>query len=155
MGTINYKTSDYITIGLKPYDSDDFIDENGNTDYDEISSCYEADYDNIKYLLDKYNFYYYHITIEPGYYEGFSIDIENNFGLCYNDYESKREAQKEITQIKQFLIDCVNTGLCKVSPGWCTAYYNYYESIEAINEAIKEMREEVRTAPTYKTYKFA
>ena len=155
MGTINYKTSDYITIGLKPYDSDDFIDENGDIDYDEMSSCYEADYDNIKYLLDKYNFYYYHITIEPGYYEGFSIDIENNFGLCHYDYESKREAQKEITQIKQFLIDCVNTGLRKVSPGWCTAYYNHDESIKAISEAIKEMREEVRTTPTDRTYKFA
>ena len=40
MGTINYATSNYITIGLKPYDYEDFEDENGNIDYDMMNEYY-------------------------------------------------------------------------------------------------------------------
>ena len=68
MGTINYKTSDYITIGYNC----------NNIDYDE-NEWYT---DEIQYQFDElakrraaYNFYYFHVSIEPGYYEGFSIDI--------------------------------------------------------------------------------
>ena len=141
MGTINYTTSNYITMGIVPYDIDDLkkdscfmaeaaeeVAEYGgvlNDDYlyDYISDCYESDYDNIKSELEKHSFYYYNIKLEYGYYEGFSLYIENNFGIAYDSCKDKNEAQKEITEIKQFLIDCADMGLVSCYPGWqATAY---------------------------------
>jgi hypothetical protein len=134
VGTINYFTSDYITIGLNP----------DTLNYDEI----EWIYDCIKEELNNYSFWYYKVTIEPGYYEGFSIRIESEYSY-YDNYEEKQEVQKEITKIKNFLLDCVESGLCAVSPGWCTTYHDYDESRRRINKAIKEMRNEVKTARTW------
>lgn len=169
MGAINYFTSDYITMGVKPYDASDL--ENDNNFMEElqnevneyggtieealnnyISACYESDYENIECELNKHNFQYYHITIKPGYYEGFTLDIENNFPIAFDGWEDKREAQKEITEIKQFLIACAGMGLVKCSPGWCTGYSDYNSTIKAIGEAIKEMREESRAIPTWAQY---
>lgn len=172
MGAVNYFTSNYITMGLKPYDVDDFTKDPDFLDFireecgidttdenavyaaacDEISTCYESDCENIEHELSKHNFHYYHITIKPGYYEGFTLDIENNYGLAYDSWEDKREAQKEITEIKQFLITCAGLGLVKCSPGWCTGYSDYNSTIKAIGKAIKEMREESRTTPTERTW---
>ena len=172
MGAINYFTSDYITMGLKPYDVDDFTNDPDFLDFirdewgvditdhnavcdaarDEISTYYESDYENIECELSKHNFQYYHITIKPGYYEGFTLDIENNYPCFYDSWEYRREAQKEITEIKQFLIACAGMGLVKCCPGWCTGYSDYNGTIKAIGEAIKEMREESRTIPTWAQY---
>lgn len=169
MGTINYRTSDYITLGLRPYEMNDFledrcfmeetqkeIEEYGGTIEDKIYSLINAycedDYINIKHILSKYNFHYYHVKLEHGYYEGFSIDIENNFGIAYDCCEDKREAQKEITQIKKFLLECAENGLVSVWPGWCTTYRTRAETYDDIAAAIKEMRNEARTIPTWRDY---
>lgn len=152
MGAINYFTSDYITLGLRPYDTDDFTDENNNIDYDEINYCYECDYENIKRELEKHSFHYYHITIKPGYYEGFTLDIENNYPVALDGWEDRRDANKEITEIKQFLIACAGLGLVKCSPGWCTGYSDYNGTIQAIKAAIEEMRSELKTIPTWLQY---
>lgn len=144
MGTINYKTSDYITIGYNCNDID-YEDEY----YNEIISDY---YDQITTARARYNFYYFHVSIEAGYYEGFSIDIEHNFSYCYDSYNEKRAALREITQIRKFLYECVSDfECCAVSPGWCTTYYDYETTLKKIDEAIKEMRETVRTTPTWAT----
>lgn len=144
MGTINYKTGNYITIGYNlkniNYSIDDFSYENIIID----------DYENIKDLLNLYNFYYYHIEIKPGYYDGFSIDIEYNFSYCLYSYQDKKDALKEITQIKKFLLDCINNyNCCAISPGWCTTYYDYKNTIEQLKNAIKEMQDEIRNTPTH------
>ena len=169
MGTINYRTSDYITLGIKPYSfiefekDEDFMremqaqaDEFGGTVeeelYEYIAQCYEDDVMNIESILDKYSFYYFHVTIEPGYYEGFTIDIENNFAVAYDTWEDKREAQKEITQLKKMLIECAGLGLVSCYPGWCSGYDDYKGTIEAINKAVKAMREEVKQTPTWRQY---
>ena len=152
MGAVNYFTSDYITLGLRPYDTDDFTDENNNIDYDEINYYYECDYENIKHELEKHSFHYYHITIKPGYYEGFTLDIENNYPVALDGWEDRRNANKEITEIKQFLIACAGLGLVKCSPGWCTGYSDYNGTIQAIKAAIKEMRSELKTIPTWLQY---
>ena len=118
-----------------------------------IEECYSCDYENISYLLEKkYSFYYFHVVIKSGYYEGFTIDIENNFGVFYSDYIEKREAQKEVTLLKQFLIECAGLGLVSCCPSWCTSYSDYAGTINAINEAIKEIREEIRNTPTWNYY---
>ena len=169
MGTINYYTSDYITLGLKPYNYGDFendayfmeeakaeITEYGGTIEDCISnyieSCYEADYANIEGVLDKYQLRYYRVTIKFGYYEGFSLDIENNYCVALDSWEDRREMNKEITRIKQLLLECAGLGLVACYPGWCTGYEDYNGTIKAIKAAIEEMRAEVKATPTWAQY---
>ena len=139
MGTINYKTSDYITLAIN---TANYFDNY----YDDLL---ELDYTEAAGLLDQYDFYYYHVTIEPGYYEGFSLNIEANFPVFFDDHAEKLEAQKEITEIKNLLYDLVKIGLVACFPGWCTGYKTHDETKAEIKKAIKEMREEVKTTPTY------
>ena len=174
MGAINYGTSDYITMGWRPIDAyeleqdayfmqclADEVEECGGlyedkkksieaAMYSYIEDCFECDYTNVEYELEKHNFHYFHITIKSGYYEGFYLDIENNYPVCFDCWEDKRDAQKEITEVKSFLLDCAGLGLVKVSPGWCTAYYDYAETVKAIGEAVKKMRDEVNNTPTWR-----
>lgn len=169
MGTINYMTSRYITMGVKPYYFSDFendadfmeevsneIKECGGTvdsyiqEY--INICYEADIENIEFILSRYSFYYFHVAIEAGYYEGFTLDIENNFSVAFDCWEDKRAAQKEITKLKQCLLECAGCGLVACHPGWCTGYEDYKGTCKAISAAIKDMREEVKNAPTWAQY---
>jgi hypothetical protein len=145
MGTINYKTSDFITIGYNC----------NNIDYEEefYNDIIQDYFDIIAGNLKNEFFYYFHVTLEPGYYEGFSINIENNFSICYDDYVDKRQAQKEITKIKEFLLQCINEyECCVVYPGWCTGYEDYNNSITKLNAAIEEMRQTVKDTPTYNQY---
>ena len=145
MGTINYKTSDYVTIGYNC----------NNIDYEEYEYSMEIIselYDDLCHVLKDCRFYYYHVTLNGGYYAGFYIDIENNFPYCFDDYREKIDAQREITQIKKFLLECVNHYECfSVSPGWVTSYATRTTTLRDINNAIKEMREEVRKTPTWAT----
>ena len=169
MGTVNYYTSNYITLGIKLYDrldlekDSEFMEEiQESAKEDDISiddvieqyiaDLYEDDYSNIEYELKKHQFNYFHVSIEPGYYEGFTINIENNHSIAFDDYEEKREAQKEITELKQFLVDCAGLGLVACYPGWCTGYQDYKGTLAAIREAIHEMREEVKKTPTWRQY---
>ena len=143
MGTINYKTSDFITIG---YDCRgiDYDDEFYN---ELIDDCYYQ----ASHALKKQKFYYFDVTIEPGYYEGFSINIEFDY-ICFDDYEEKKEAQKEITQIKKFLLDCIENCDCvAVWPGWCTGYDDYKETLQELDKAVRNMRATVKNTPTWRT----
>lgn len=145
MGTINYKTSDFITIGYNC----------NNIDYDEefYNDFIQDYYDRVDYLLKKQYFYYFYVKLEPGYYEGFSIDIEFNFSVCFDDYIDKQNAQKEITQLKKFLLQCINDfECCVVHPGWCTGYEDYNNSILKLTAAIKEIRQTVKDTPTWIQY---
>lgn len=117
MGAINYYKNDFVTIAvnIEEFEEDEKeLTENGfyyNID-DEITNLYE----DITNILSKYNFYYTHVTIKSGYYDGFYIDFENNFDIFYNDYFEKMQAVKEVTQLKKFLIECVENGLCVCFP---------------------------------------
>lgn len=145
MGTINYKTSDYITIGYN-CNNIDYSDDYYNDDI-------QMYFDYIAANLEQEHFYYYHVKLEPGYYEGFSIDIEFNFAICFDNYEDKQLAQKEITRIKTFLTRCINEfECCAVHPGWCTGYSDYKNSLIELNAAITQMRIAARQTPTYSTY---
>lgn len=151
MGAVNYKTSDYITIGYLDYSQQNFDDEFTEEDY----YIYEEDdYTQVKFLLDKQCFYYLHIKIEPGYYSGFTFDIENNFSYCFNDSDEKRQALKEATQLKRFLIEMVNNfNMVVCYPGWCTGYADYKKTLKEINNAIRELKSEIRATPTWYTFK--
>ena len=143
MGTINYKTSEFITIG---YDCQN-IDYDDEYYYEFISDCY----DQARYALDKYRFYYFNVSIEPGYYDGFSINLEFKY-TCFDDYIEKKEAQKEITQIKKFLLECIENYECvAVWPGWCTGYDDYKETLQTLDAAVRNMRDTVKNTPTWRT----
>lgn len=170
MGAINYYTSNYITLGLIPYDSQEMMDDEHfvaelrdlyelcddaliqNTLEDYISSCYEDDYANVQREIERYSFWYYDVKIEPGYYEGFSISIESNFPVALDSWEDRRAANKEITEIRRFLEACAGMGLVKCCPGWCTSYSDYAGTMAAINAAIAEMRAELKSIPTWAQY---
>lgn len=148
MGAINYKTSDYITLGYNTH----------NIDYDDefYSDDILDEYEEIEKILKNEYFYYFHITLEPGYYDGFTIDIENNFNICFDNYNEKLQVLKEITQIKKILIYIVdNFNINVVYPGWRTSYGDYKKTISEINAAIKKMKSEVKTTPTYYILKVA
>lgn len=149
MGAINYKRSEFITIGLKPFDPRDFEDENGDMDTEAMQISYEAALEGFKDILSKYDFYYFHVTIKPGYYEGFTIDIENNFGLCYDCYADKLDALKEVTQLKKLLLEYADSGLCEVHPGWVTAYLSHEDTVKDIRAAMKELKMKIKSTPTY------
>lgn len=148
MGTINYFTSDYITLGYNL----------GNIDYSDefYRDDIQFEFDGINALLKDTSFYYFHITLKPGCYDGFSINIENNFSYCFDDYNEKLQALKEITRIKNFLIYIVdNFNISEVWPGWCTSYKEYHTTIKDIHAAIQEMKNEVKSTPTYYLLKIA
>ena len=169
MGAVNYFTSDYITMGIEPYSAYDLendpgfmdalqdeVNEYGGT-IDEALECYiqtsyEADEMNIEFILEKYSFDYFHVTIKPGYYEGFTLDIENNFSVAFDGWEDKRAAQREITSLKKCLIECAGAGMVECWPGWCTTYNDYKGTCKAIGAAIKVMRDEVNSTPTWTQY---
>ena len=141
MGTINYKTSDFITLGYNT----------NNIDYDDqfYDDLITDEYDEIKFLLNKQDFYYFNVKLEPGYYEGFTIDIEHNFSYCYDNYYEKLQALKEITRIKQFLLYIINNfNINVVYPGLCTGYGDYKKTISELNNSIIEMKNSVKNTPT-------
>lgn len=139
MGTVNYFTSDYITLGLKPYEV-------------YAQDCYECDLENVENILSKYSFHYYYVKIEFGYYEGFSLRIENNFPIVFECYEDKCDAQKELTQLKKCLLECAKYGMVECYPGWCTGYEDYKTTCKDIKAVIKTMRGEVKSTPTWMQY---
>lgn len=149
MGTINYKQSDFITLGLELFDSRDFEDESGKVDHEAMRLSYEDARESIEAVLSKYAFYYFHVTTKPGYYEGFTLDIEENFGLCYDCYADKLAALKEVTQLKKLLLECADNGLCEIHPGWVTTYRSHDDTVKGIRAAIKELREIIKSTPTY------
>jgi len=145
MGTINYKTSDYITMGIN-------CDNNDYEDLDvwqfEIDDLLEIVQDKIKAA----DISYYHVIAEYGYYEGFSVQIENNYGIAYDDYTDKAWAQKDVTKIKKLLLSFVDLGLVACFPGWGTTYYNEEKTREEIKRAISAMRNEIKNTPTWAQY---
>lgn len=146
MGTINYGTSDYITIG---YNCNN-IDSDYDTDFDPDFIMF--DYDTVENILDKYIFNAFDVSLEYGYYQGFYINIKFDY-LYFDDCTERSEAQKEITSIKKALIEIVNnTECCAVFPGWCTGYADYKSTLIEISKAIKQMRQDVNNTPTYRKY---
>ena len=152
MGAVNYHTRKYVTLGLEPYGFDEYTDENGETDFDERWEDMEVDAMNVECILKKYRFHYFNVTIQAGYYEGFSIDIDDVYSI-YDDAYDKRDALREATQVRRFLIECANAGLCACRPGWCTAYLDYKETLKEINRATKEMKDEIKHTPTWASYR--
>ena len=175
MGAINYGRSEYITLGFRYYDEDDFRNdkdfmdnymenhldkdldledqEEELTEYirDTIWQYQEDDYYNVKYILEQYNFEYFTVKQEPGYYEGSYIAIEFLYSW-FDDYKEKMEAYKEVSLIGKCLEECVDVGMVSVYPGWCTSYHDYNTTKKHLKKALAEMRKEVKATECYSTY---
>lgn len=133
MGTINYHTSDYITLGVNPNTTDaidcDFL------------------WEEIENILDSVVLNNYKVSIKPGYYEGFSVYIENYLPVCFYSWEEKKEAYEEISFLVKCLLECIDCGLVQCWPGWCTAYASKEYSYKGLLAALKEMKEDVKKTP--------
>ena len=137
-------------IAVTYYYSEEAFEERKNRTPDDW--ILEEDEMNIEFILEKYSFDYFHVTIKPGYYEGFTLDIENNFSVAFDGWKDKRAAQLEITSLKKCLLECAGVGMVECWPGWCTKYNDYKGTCKAIGAAIKVMRDEVNSTPTWTQY---
>ena len=170
MGTINYATSDYITLAIKPYDYDDYktpdflefiADERGvnledNNEVfeainEQMSADYDCDYENAETIINNYNFSFFDVSLECGYYEGFSLKIAAKYE-CVEDEEERAEALEEVRNINKMLLELSGVGMVACCPSWCTTYYSYKETQQKIDEATKEMAEEVKALPLEDEY---
>ena len=142
MGTINYGYNKYFNMGM-----------NLSLNYDEYDYMGEFNYliEETQETLNKYNFEYFKVTLEYGYYEGFYIDID--FDYLWVDYYEKALILKELTQLKKLLFELCYIGLVRYSPGWCMGYSDEQTTIKAIKECIRETKENIKKYPTYKTYR--
>lgn len=152
MGTINYKTSAYITVGYDcrtEYARDDFWETEQEQRDSEITFLRER----VERLLESYDPLVFPVQIAPGYYEGVSLDIDPEIPVYFGHYGEKAEAQKEITALKRLLLQCIEEGLVVTIPGWCTGYLSPDESRAAVLEAVKAMRKDISGTPTERTYR--
>ena len=137
MGTINYGTSQFVTVAAPDYD--------GNME------AYNTLEDWVRDKLNQYNFEYYDLDIEYGYYEGFYINIMKNDSFYFLDTLDAKETapiiRNEIDSVIALLKELCELGCCVVHPGWCTAYLNLEDSIKEIESAkymmISDLLEEV------------
>ena len=165
MGAINYKTSDFITLATKPYhvtreDAMEQLDNFGYTDKevenmnldDFISNSYsdyeEAVYFNTEEVINRYSFAYFNIVIMPGYYEGLQVDIElNDYDLWSGDEEDFiyliTEAIDEIETLKKLMIELTDIGLKACNPGWVTGWYSIDETLEQIDIACENIKNDL------------
>lgn len=168
MGTINYGSSDIITLGVKPFELDDYLKNPyfvewaqewaQNGDFEELAyEQMERDYSFIAEIIqdiidDYFNLEYFKLSIDPGYYEGFTLKIASDIPYYFDDYNERKDALKEVTQLKRCLLRCANSGLIECFPGWCTGYHDKKETVKSIRNATKQLREEVSNTLTERQY---
>lgn len=86
-------------------------------------------------------------------YDDRQFEYETELDYLWVDYYEKALILKELTQLKQFLLQCCENGLVKYSPGWCMGYYDEQTTIKAIKSSIRETKENIKKYPTYRTYR--
>ena len=143
MGAINYRNNkDFLSIGfdLKNYDSD-LCDANYF-----CCDCYDAIFEELK----RQYFYYYNVKITSGYYDGFYFDIYFNF-VYLDNYKEKRQAQKELTQLKKLLLWAIkNCGCVNYSAGWVSSYESPENTMKLLKKCIREERKKINALHTDK-----
>lgn len=156
MGTINYNSNKFVTLGIEPYDFNDmkeaYIQDTQDQDipdqviFDQISEYYSCDYANADQELKKLALDNFKVSIENGYYEGLYIDIEYN-NLFFYDQEEKDATIKEAESIKQFLVSCAGMGFVSCIPFWYTIYKNYDETLKDIEDGFNKMMDDINNTP--------
>lgn len=162
MGAINYNNNKLFNLGLNVFDYEkqceiqlkEMIEEGiiefNNVEIDEFNyECISVLYEDCEYILNKYDFNYYNIKLESGYYEGFYLSIDFNYNY-FNDFIEKQQAQKELTQVKKCFLELINCGLVSYHAWWCSSYYSKEETISMLNEFVKTERKRIADTLTDK-----
>lgn len=165
MGTVNYKTSDIITLGLEPYEprdfeldpdfmeearrqSEEYGDEIDDIIYQTIADYTEDDRQTAADIISKYRFEFFQVSIEPGYYEGFSVYISNNLPGEYWDADERQQALTDAANLGDMLKELVNTAcLVEVWPGWCTTYHDTDRTLKDIRKTISGLIYDINDTP--------
>ena len=165
MGTVNYMTSDIITLGLRPYEPRDFeLDPDFMEEARRQSEEYGDDLDSIIYqtiadyteddrqtaadIISRYSFEFFQVSIEPGYYEGFSINISDDLPGEYWDAEEREQALTDAANLGDMLKELVNKAcLVEVWPGWCTTYHDADRTLQDIRKTIKGLIYDINDTP--------
>ena len=167
MGAVNYYTSDYITLGIKPTDTWDLLhdadfmqfcaEEYPDAELEDIAEEHaqmyaEDERENAEAIMAKYSFYYWHVVLKSGYYDGFSLDIECNFPIFFDNCQERKEALQEVADVEKLMKELAEIGLVSCHPSWCTSYSDHAQTLKDIKEACRQMRAETKATPTYRTY---
>lgn len=137
MGTINYKTGDYITLGIN-FDAEDYEAEYINDFYSEAEEIISE----LSYLE------HFKVNIEYGYYEDFCVTVDSDLHSI-DDGETKAEYLAEIEDIRKILHRLLDeTQLTVTFPGWCMGYIeDYKEASNYIDEVAETMKGDVDLLP--------
>lgn len=150
MGAINYKNNNIINIGYKQYI---YILDEDDEETEAFNAC--EDYKTASALFQYMNFSYYEVSVNPGYYDGFYIDIKRT---CFylDNYKERAEMLHEWNTIQNILLEIIENINCYVFTscglegcGWL----GYKESIRAIKKAGARERENIRKYPLESHFK--
>lgn len=172
MGAINFKTNNILitlckneTYFINDSDIEEYKKEyeeiNGaeltenearNLYYNYISDLESEEFEEINKLLKTYNFEYYKIKLESGYYNGFQLLIDYEY-LYFDSYIEKKENQKELTKLKNLMIELINNyNMLSCWPGWCSSWHDKKETLKELKEAITAERGRINKTPYFKEY---
>lgn len=149
MGSINYKTNNFVTVGYNIPKKEKEMEEIA-AEEEEIFNANELYYEEeemqaqeVKDIIKKYNLNFFDVELVAGYYQGFYIDFDFDYLYFYN-YQEKQEALKEATKLKKLLYELLQFDCVVCLPGWCTSYLNKTESKKAIFQGIKQLKEKIK-----------
>ena len=148
MGAINFGTlTNMSRLAL--------VNEPETEEEQEEEYFYNYELEETQAQLDKLNLYYFNLSINYGYYDGFYIVLGyENIPYIYNNSQEKAETLKELTAIKNILIELVKKGLLKgCYPNWVTTRLNTAETLRQIKRIIKALKEETKETYTSRTCK--
>lgn len=160
MGTINYLTSDIITLvhDSNMYDRD-FIRDECILDDSDITPDEVTDSD-IDFIIDNFindqisdlekyvdfdapSMEFFKLSVRYGYYEGAQLVIDDATKYGFESTEERADALKEVDTLKSVLLAVCEIGFCACSPSWCMKYYNHDETIQRIDNAINELKNRI------------
>lgn len=160
MGTINYFTSDVITLvhDSSIYDRDFIRDEcllnDSDIDPDDVTDS------DIDFIIDNFindqisdlenyvdfdapSMEFFKLSVKYGYYEGAQLIIDDSTKYGFESTEERADALKEADTLKSVLLAVHEIGFCACFPSWCPKYYNHDETIEKIDNAINELKSRI------------
>lgn len=153
MGSINYRTGQFLTIGSPIFSESDFtpdelleMEADGWTPAEVIESYYQDISDEAARIIDRFSFDHFKINIIPGYYDGFTVDISDYFDFYYEPDE-KPDVMSEAADIVKMLYELADAGLVACSPGWVTGYSDYEQTRAKISDAADNIRDYIKTYP--------
>lgn len=162
MGTVNYQTSDYITLASAPLYSEDYS-EYAEEQAEETGKSVEAIIGSLMSLGEEDSWIaakeaaekttrneFWKLDAVPGYYEGSQVVIHNELPESITD-EERQTALTEVDGLKVLLVGLVeNASFLETAPGWCPKWSARAETLESIDRAAEEMREAVLSVPAWK-----